>query len=165
MAAWWCAAVTAFAIAARPTVLITRSVWRPPATIQLPAEIQLRAHISERDLHASGTAAGSAFCGRARARGHQHTPPLGVLATHGVANDFVNPLVHEGELTVERRLRGGFSLSAGYVFSRVLHLPVFVDANLAPPTTTESYAILNSAGSLVQNDYRAVLHPARRAIA
>ena len=77
-------------------------------------------------------------------------PPLGVLATHGVANDFVNPLVHEGEVTVERRLPGDLSLSAGYVFSRALHLPVFIDANLAPSTTTQSYAILNSAGTLTQ---------------
>lgn len=73
-----------------------------------------------------------------------------MLATHGVTNDFVNPLVHEGELTVERRLPGDLSLSVGYVFSRALHLPVFIDANLAPSTTTQSYAILNSAGTLAQ---------------
>ena len=77
-------------------------------------------------------------------------PPLGVLATHGAAGDFVNPLVHEGELTLERQLPGSMSLSVGYVFSRALHLPVFVDANLAPATTTESYAVLNSSGSLAQ---------------
>ncbi|MBV8906302.1 MAG: TonB-dependent receptor, partial [Acidobacteriia bacterium] len=77
-------------------------------------------------------------------------PPLGVLATHGVANDFVNPLVHEGEVTIERRLPGNLSLSAGWVFSRALHLPVFVDANLAPPTITEAYAILNASGALTQ---------------
>jgi outer membrane receptor protein involved in Fe transport len=77
-------------------------------------------------------------------------PPLGVLATHGVANDFVNPLVHEGELTIEHQLPGGLSLSTGYVFSRALHLPLFVDANLAPPTTTQTYAILNASGALAQ---------------
>lgn len=78
-------------------------------------------------------------------------PPLGALATHGLANDFVNPLVHEGELTIERQLSGGFSLSASYVFTRALHLPVFVDSNLAPATTTKNYAILNSSGGLVQS--------------
>jgi Carboxypeptidase regulatory-like domain/TonB dependent receptor/TonB-dependent Receptor Plug Domain len=78
-------------------------------------------------------------------------PPLGALATHGVVNDFVNPLVHEGELTLERQLPGDLSLSTSYVFTRALHLPVFVDANLAPPTTTETYAILNSQGALAEN--------------
>ena len=77
-------------------------------------------------------------------------PPLGVLARHGLTSDFVNPLVHEGELTVERELPGGLSLSAGYLFSRALHLPVFTDANLAPATTTQTYAILNSSGGLTQ---------------
>jgi hypothetical protein len=32
-----------------------------------------------------------------------------------------------------------------------LHLPVFVDSNLAPATTTKTYAILNTTGGLVQN--------------
>ncbi|MGB6947536.1 MAG: TonB-dependent receptor [Bryobacteraceae bacterium] len=77
-------------------------------------------------------------------------PSLGVLATHGLANDFVNPLVHEGEFAIERQLPGDLSLSASYLFSRALHLPLFVDANLAPPTTTESYAILNASGALAQ---------------
>jgi outer membrane receptor protein involved in Fe transport len=77
-------------------------------------------------------------------------PPLGVFATHGVANDFVNPLVHEGEVTVEHRLPGNLSLSVGYVFSRALHLPVFVDTNLAPPTTAKTYAVLDATGALAQ---------------
>ena len=42
------------------------------------------------------------------------------------------------------------SVSAGYIFSRGLHLPVFVDANIAPTTLTHSYAILNSAGGVTQ---------------
>jgi hypothetical protein len=77
-------------------------------------------------------------------------PPLGLLATYGMARDFVNPLVHEGDWTIERQLPWNLSVNAGYVFSRGLHLPIFIDSNLAPATTTANYAILNSSGGLVQ---------------
>jgi len=97
-----------------------------------------------------GAAPAAPFPGASTPQVINTNPPLGVLATHGLASDFVNPLVHEGELTIERELPGSLSLSAAYVFSRALHLPVFVDANLAPPTTTESYAILNASGALAQ---------------
>jgi outer membrane receptor protein involved in Fe transport len=77
-------------------------------------------------------------------------PSLGILATHGLEPDFVNPLVHEGNVAVEHQLAGGFLVSGSYIFSRALHLPVYVDANLAPATTTKTYDILNPTGALVQ---------------
>jgi len=77
-------------------------------------------------------------------------PPLGILATHGLESDFVNPQVHEGNLMIERQLPGGFTVSASYVFSRALHLPVYIDANVASATTTKSYEILNANGSVAQ---------------
>ncbi len=70
--------------------------------------------------------------------------------THGLVPDFVNPLVHEGEVTFERQLPGNTSFSAAYVFSRGLHLPMFVDANLAPSTTTKSYNVLDASGNVAQ---------------
>jgi hypothetical protein len=70
-------------------------------------------------------------------------PPAGQL-TRGVPHDFVNPLVHEGDLTIEHQLPGNSSVSASWLFSRGLHLPVFVDANLAPAATTHTYAVLNA---------------------
>jgi hypothetical protein len=55
------------------------------------------------------------------------------------------------------------SLSVGYVFSRGLHLPSFVDANIAPSSTTHTYAVLNSAGQVTTTDtepfYTARLNP------
>ena len=60
--------------------------------------------------------------------------------------DFVNPLVHEYDLALERELPGKLSLSVSFVGARGLHLPVFVDANLAPPDTTRTYVTLNSSG-------------------
>jgi hypothetical protein len=80
------------------------------------------------------------------------TPPAGTQLSHGVTQNFVNPLVHEGELTIEKQLPGNMSISIGYLFSRALHLPVFVDGNLAPATTTHTYQVLNAAGAVVDTD-------------
>ncbi len=76
------------------------------------------------------------------------TPPSLTQLSHGLTPDFVNPLVHEGEFTLEQQLPRSLSLSTGYLFSRGLRLPVFVDANIAPATTTHIYDLLNSNGSL-----------------
>ncbi len=46
--------------------------------------------------------------------------------------------------------RARSSASVAYVVSRGLHLPIFVDANLAPSTTTKSYDILSSSGNAAQ---------------
>jgi hypothetical protein len=78
------------------------------------------------------------------------TPSALTQLARGIAPDFVNPVAHEGEVTVERQLPGQMSVSAGYVVSRSLHLPIFVDANLAPSTTTKNYDILSSSGQTAQ---------------
>ena len=78
------------------------------------------------------------------------TPPSTTQLTHGLVPDFVNPLIHEGELTLETQLPGHQSFSIGYLTSRGQHLPVFVDANLAPATTTHTYSVLTSSGSVAQ---------------
>jgi hypothetical protein len=80
------------------------------------------------------------------------TPPAGTQLAHGVTQDFVNPLVHEADLTVEQQLPGNMSLSIGYLFSRAQHLPVFVDGNIGPTTATHTYQILNSSGAVVGTD-------------
>jgi len=80
------------------------------------------------------------------------SPPALTQLSHGLVPDFVNPLVHEGEFTIEQQLPGGFSASVGYLFARGLHLPVFIDANVAPSTATHTYAILSApaGGSVAQ---------------
>jgi hypothetical protein len=77
-------------------------------------------------------------------------PPAATGSARGLAPDWVNPRVHEGDVTVERELPGGFGLSGAYVFSRALHLPIFPDANLAPTTNTKSWDILSPTGSVAQ---------------
>src|ERR1039457_5636384 len=72
------------------------------------------------------------------------TPPAASQVTRGQSLDCVNPRSHEAEVTLERQLAGDLSGSVAYVVSRGLHLPIFVDANLAPSTTTKSYDILNN---------------------
>jgi hypothetical protein len=44
------------------------------------------------------------------------------------------------------------SISIGYLMSRGLHLPVFLDGNLDPTTSTHTYQILNAAGAAVGSD-------------
>jgi len=64
----------------------------------------------------------------------------------GMSPDWVNPLVHEGEVTLEHELPANTSISASYVVSRALRLPTFIDTNLQAPTTTKTYDITNAAG-------------------
>jgi hypothetical protein len=78
------------------------------------------------------------------------SPPAGTQLAHGLVPDFVNPLVHEAEFTVEQQLPGNIAFSAGWLYSRGLHLPVFTDANIAPSTSTHTYDILNSANAITQ---------------
>jgi len=73
------------------------------------------------------------------------TPGANTAWSRGQSPDWVNPRTHQGDVTLERQLPGGLSSSVAYVVSRGLHLPIFVDANLAPSTTTKSYDILGGA--------------------
>jgi hypothetical protein len=72
---------------------------------------------------------------------------LGSQSFHGLSPNFVPPLAHEAELGVEQALPGRVSLSVGYVGSRALRLPVFVDANLIgqTPHGEHSYNVLNAS--------------------
>jgi hypothetical protein len=78
------------------------------------------------------------------------TPPSATQTTRGQSPDWVNPRVHEGDVTIERQVPGGMAVSAAYVVSRGLHLPIFYDANLAPATQTKTYDILNGSGTTAQ---------------
>jgi hypothetical protein len=76
--------------------------------------------------------------------------PAGGLATsvqaiHAMAPDFVNPVAHEVELTIERQLPGRMSLSATYLLTRANHLPADWDVNVAPTTKTASYDVLSGS--------------------
>jgi hypothetical protein len=61
--------------------------------------------------------------------------------------DFVNPLAHEAELTIERQLPGRMTVSATYLLTRGLHLPASYDSNVAPTSVTRSYDVLDASGA------------------
>lgn len=69
-----------------------------------------------------------------------------IASFHGLDPNFVPPIAHEAQLTVEQQV-GTMALSLGYVGTRALHLPIFIDTNVAPATTTKAYGIYNSSGS------------------
>jgi len=78
------------------------------------------------------------------------TPPSASQVARGQSPDWRDPVVHEGNVTVERQLPGALATSVSYVVSRGLRLPIFYDANLAPATTTKSYDILSSNNQTAQ---------------
>ena len=59
--------------------------------------------------------------------------------TRGQDPGWVNPLVHEADVTIDQELPGNIGISGSWVFSRALHLPVFTDGNLGPTTATKTY--------------------------
>jgi len=62
---------------------------------------------------------------------------------HGLDPNFVPPLAHEMNLSVEQAMPGKMSLSVGYVGTRGMRLPVFVDANLIGRTPSGLRTYLN----------------------
>ena len=75
------------------------------------------------------------------------SPPSATQTSRGQSPDWVNPLVHEGEFVVEHQLPGGISASVSYIFSRGLRLPMFIDTNIAPSTTTRTYTVIGPTGT------------------
>ncbi len=77
---------------------------------------------------------------------------LGTQSFHGLDPNFVPPLAHEADLGVEQVLPGNMTLSVGYVGTRSLRLPVFLDANLVgqTPHGSRTYNVLDASGKLVK---------------
>lgn len=67
-----------------------------------------------------------------------------------LAPDFVNPLVHQADLGIEMELGRDWRVAATYLMSRANRLPVFLDANVAPSTTTVTYEIAGEDGRRLQ---------------
>jgi hypothetical protein len=69
--------------------------------------------------------------------------PSGTASVNYFADDFQNPLIHQGDLVFERQVSRNTALSASYLFSFGKHLPAFIDVNLSPATTTRSVNIID----------------------
>jgi hypothetical protein len=74
-------------------------------------------------------------------------PPAGTQTARGQTPDWVNPMVHEAEVTVEHQLPKNMSVSGSYVMSRAMRLPMFYDSNIAPATTTRNYDVTDFGGA------------------
>jgi hypothetical protein len=97
-----------------------------------------------------GPAPVAAFPGALTPQVVNTNPPATAQLSRGLSPDFVNPLVHMGELVIERELPGRVSVSGSYLFSRGQRLPVFIDSNLKPTTLTKTYDITDSSGATLQ---------------
>jgi hypothetical protein len=80
--------------------------------------------------------------------------PLGATPSysfHGLDPNFVPPYAHEADLSIEQALPGKMSLQVGYVGTRGMRLPVFLDANLVgqTPHGTKSYAIQDANNNVL----------------
>ena len=77
---------------------------------------------------------------------------LGAQSFHGLDPNFAPPYAQEAELGVEQVLPGKMSLSVGYVGTRGMRLPVFVDANLVgqTPHGSRTYNVLDTSAHVVQ---------------
>ena len=77
---------------------------------------------------------------------------VGPQSFHGLDPNFAPPYAQEFDLSVEQALPGKMSLSVGYVGTRGMRLPVFIDANLRgrTPHGIRTYDVLNATGGIVQ---------------
>lgn len=55
--------------------------------------------------------------------------------------NFVNPIIHQASLEIQRELFPNWSVSASYLLSRGQRLPIVIDRNLAPPTTNRTFTV------------------------
>ena len=73
--------------------------------------------------------------------------PSGTVNLGFAADNFHNPYTQQGTLAVERQIGSNLGLTVSYIWSRGVGLWVQRDANLADPTSTATYSILDSNGN------------------
>jgi hypothetical protein len=79
-------------------------------------------------------------------------PKLGPQSFHGLDPNFVPPLAHEMSLSVEQVLPGNLTFSVGYVGTRALRLPIFIDSNLVgqTPHGLRTYNVTDANNNIIQ---------------
>src|SRR6185436_17549188 len=60
--------------------------------------------------------------------------PPGTAAVKFFRDGFQNPLIHQGDVIIEREVGRNTVISASYLFSFGQHLTTFVDTNINPPS-------------------------------
>jgi outer membrane receptor protein involved in Fe transport len=69
--------------------------------------------------------------------------PPGTAGVNYFRRGFQNPLIHQGDIVVEREVARNTSVSASYLFSFGKYLPTFVDTNLNQTTVQRGIRILD----------------------
>jgi outer membrane receptor protein involved in Fe transport len=80
-------------------------------------------------------------------------PPATKLAAPDVvvfASNTPNPKIHEFDASFEYQIATNTAISVIYMGSLGRHLPLFIDANLAPPTSTVTYTIVGGPDNAKQ---------------
>jgi hypothetical protein len=62
--------------------------------------------------------------------------------------NYRNAYSEQADLAIERELARNVSLSVSYVWSRSLHIPVSYDTNVATPTKSLTYRVLDASGNV-----------------
>ncbi|HEY2963831.1 MAG TPA: TonB-dependent receptor [Pyrinomonadaceae bacterium] len=71
------------------------------------------------------------------------TAPAGTAGVNYFRDGFQNPLIHQGDVIVEREIARNTVVSASYLFSYGQHLTTFVDTNLSPATAQGRVSIVD----------------------
>jgi hypothetical protein len=71
------------------------------------------------------------------------TAPAGTAAVNYFRDGFQNPLIHQGDIIIEREIARNTVISASYLFSYGQHLTTFVDTNLTPATAQGRVSIVD----------------------
>ena len=71
------------------------------------------------------------------------TAPPGSAAVNYFRDGFQNPLIHQGDVIVEREVARNTVVSASYLFSFGKHLTTFVDTNLNAPSSQGRVSIVD----------------------
>lgn len=91
---------------------------------------------------ALGPALAAPFPGAIVPRSVNTNPTAATISFRGQSPDYLEPMVNEANVAVERQLPGDVAVSGTYSFTRGQHLPVCADANLAAPTSNITYDVI-----------------------
>jgi hypothetical protein len=76
--------------------------------------------------------------------------PVGSASVFYFQKGFQNPMIHQGDVVLEREVARNTVVSASYLFSFGKNLPNFVDTNLSTVTVPRTYNVVNGPYAGVQ---------------
>ena len=77
--------------------------------------------------------------------------PSGTIGVRGSNPNFLNPFTHSYDLSVEQQLAFRSTLTVGYVGTRGMRLPIYVDTNVDPASASNRTYVYTAANGAVSN--------------